>query len=325
MSHIFVSSLRRPPVKITLLTLAGIGLAGWLVFMQPQLLNDYILQHRLLMLATMVLVAIATGLATLIFQTITNNRILSPSVMGFEALFVLIQTAIVFFCTVTQRTQMPPLIQFMVEIVLMLVLTQLLFRKLLLSHRQQGLYLLVLTGIVCGTLFAGMATLLQRLLSPTDFAIVQSRLFARFTVVDPQLLALSAVLIVLTAIVLWRKRYMLDVLALGEGSATLLGLDWTREVYRLLGLTSLLVAVATALIGPLAFFGFLSVTLSYQWMKTSSHRLLMPAVVLIGLMTLCGGQLILQYVLDMAGSLSVVIEFMGGMLFLIVLLKYKTV
>jgi iron complex transport system permease protein len=314
-----------PSIKLSILAALSLILAVLLLGMHPDTLNDYILNRRLLMVVTMVVVSIANGLATLIFQTITNNRILSPSVMGFESLFVLIQTGLVFFCNVEQLTAIPPLLLFLVQVTLMVMLTVSLYRQLLLGKRQQGLYLLVLTGIVCGTLFSGGATLLQRLLSPTDFAIVQSRLFARFTLVEPQLLLISAIVTILVAYWLWRKRHVLDVLALGASSATLLGINWQREVYQLLSITSLLVAIATALIGPLAFFGFLAVTLSYQGMKTHQHQWLMPATILIGLVTLCGGQLILQYGLDMAGSLSVVIEFVGGFLFLVVLLKYKTI
>lgn len=314
-----------PSTKLTLLVMLCLIFASLLVGMHPEAWNSYILNRRILMVATMVVVAIASGLATLIFQTITNNRILSPSVMGFESLFVLIQTGLVFFCNIEQLTNVSPLLLFLVQILLMVTLSVGLYRQLLLGKRQQGLHLLVLTGIVCGTLFSGGATLLQRLLSPTDFAIVQSRLFARFTLVDPQLLLISAIATCLAASWLWQKRHVLDVLALGATTSTLLGLDWTREVYKLLCIISLLVAIATALIGPLAFFGFLAVTLSYQWMKTHHHQWLMPASVLIGLATLCGGQLILQYGLDMAGALSVVIEFIGGFLFLVVLLKYKTI
>lgn len=78
--------------------LAALALAAIVLFMTLNLSGNlrYILVHRGLILATMLLVAFASGVATLLFQTVTNNRILTPSIMGLEALFILIQTATIF-------------------------------------------------------------------------------------------------------------------------------------------------------------------------------------------------------------------------------------
>lgn len=316
-----VSSRRR---LWLLLLLASAAAALLVVGLQPSRLNDYILRHRLVMVSTMAVVAVASALATLVFQTLTNNRILSPSMMGFESLFVLIQTSLMFFLPLVHVAALPPLLLFFLQVALMMTLTTLLYRKILFGRAAQDLYLLVLTGIVCGALFGGGAMLLQRLLSPEDFAILQGRLFARFSLADPDLLMVSALITLLTSVWLWRRRHLLDVLALGRATALLLGVDWSREVYRLLAVISLLVAMATALIGPLSFFGFLAVTLCYQCLPSRYHQVMMPAAVLIGFAILCSGQLILQYLLGMSGSLSVVMELIGGSLFLFTLLARKT-
>lgn len=81
-----------------LLLLSIIALVAMVIFMTINLRGNiqYVLVHRGLILATMVLVAFAAGIATVLFQTVTNNRILTPSVMGLEALFILIQTMLIF-------------------------------------------------------------------------------------------------------------------------------------------------------------------------------------------------------------------------------------
>ncbi|MCU1434805.1 MAG: enterobactin transporter permease, partial [Pseudarthrobacter sp.] len=84
---------------------------------------------------------------------------------------------------------------------------------------------------------------------------------------------------------------------------------------------SLLVAVSTALVGPVTFFGLLVVSLGYQLCRGFNHARLLPIVVLIGAVALVGGQLILERVFGFATALSVVIEFAGGILFLYLLLK----
>ncbi|MFM2476007.1 iron chelate uptake ABC transporter family permease subunit [Celerinatantimonas sp. MCCC 1A17872] len=310
--------------RLMLLMLLGSLSAVGFVFFNPSTLNDFIIHKRMWMLLTMVIVAIASGSATLIFQTLTNNRILSPSVMGFESLFVLVQSALVFFFSINQRLAATEMTKFALEVILMVALTLILYYRLLFKRKHNGLYLLVLTGIVCGALFQGLATLLQRLLSPSDFAIVQSQMFARFSMAAPRLVIVSTVVTALCLGWLWRQRHILNLLSLGRQQTILLGENWRNKVFLLLSVTSLLVAIATALIGPLAFFGFLSATLSYQFMQTYRHEFLLPAVMGIGLTVLCLSQLILAHLLEMSGSLSVVIEFMGGLVFLYVLLRYKT-
>lgn len=90
-------ALSIPAKRLVLLSL--IALAAIIIFMTINLKGNiqYILVHRGLILATMLLVAFAAGIATILFQTVTNNRILTPSVMGLEALFILIQTMLIFF------------------------------------------------------------------------------------------------------------------------------------------------------------------------------------------------------------------------------------
>ena len=42
----------------------------------------------------MLLVGYAIAVSTVLFQTITDNRILTPSIMGFDSLYRLIQTSL---------------------------------------------------------------------------------------------------------------------------------------------------------------------------------------------------------------------------------------
>lgn len=144
-----------------LLALAFIGL-----FMTVNLHGNvrYILLHRAQILATLLLVAFAGGVATLLFQTVTHNRILTPSVMGLEALFILLQTATLFFVNVQGLSVLGAGGKFAVE-TLLLGFSWLLFRWLL-GGVGINLHRVLLVGLVCGTLFRSLATLMQRLLSP---------------------------------------------------------------------------------------------------------------------------------------------------------------
>nr|WP_211324615.1 iron chelate uptake ABC transporter family permease subunit [Orbus hercynius] len=280
----------------------------------------YILVRRGYILFTMVIVAFAASIATVLFQSVTHNRILTPSLMGFEALFILIQTIIVFFYNETSSYWLFSIIKFMGESCLLVAFSVLLYRWLFASVNF-NINLVLMIGIVLGTLFRSASTLLQRLLDPNEFSILQSRMFATFTKATPELIWFSAVIIFLFGFVLWRKRYVFDVLALGRAQAINLGIDYRRMVTTTLLLISILVAVSTALVGPLTFLGLMVANLAYLMAGSSQHRYLLPTAFLLAVIALVGGQLILEYGLNMAGSLSVVLEFIGGIFFIYLVLK----
>ena len=57
---------------------------------------DFVLNLRLTKLAALLMVAYAVGVSTQLFQTLTNNPILTPSILGFDSLYVFLQTLLVF-------------------------------------------------------------------------------------------------------------------------------------------------------------------------------------------------------------------------------------
>ncbi|MBJ7220551.1 MULTISPECIES: iron chelate uptake ABC transporter family permease subunit [unclassified Brenneria] len=309
-----------------LLLLGALSLAAMAIFMTVNLGSNlrYILTHRGWMLATMLLVAFAASVSTVLFQTVTNNRILTPSIMGFEALFILIQTALIFIFGTQGIPGLGIQGKFITEALLLVMFSAVLYRWLF-TGNGNNLHLILLVGIICGTLFRSVANLMQRLLSPSEFAILQGRIFATFTRAAPELIGLSAAISVIIAVVIWRMRFRFDVLALGRNTAINLGLDYKRSVTVILLLVSVLVAISTALVGPLTFLGFMVANLAYMIIGTRQHRFLLPAAFLLGIISLVGGQLLLEHLLGMSGSLSVVIEFIGGSLFILLLLKKVSV
>lgn len=305
-----------------LLLLAGLLLALMTLFMTLDLHGNiaYILRHRGQILATMMLVGFAAGISTLLFQTLTRNRILTPSVMGLESLFVLMQTLLIFALDVGGLNMLGSVGRFVAESTLLVLFATLLYRWLL-GGAGLDLHRVLLIGLVCGTLFRSVSGLMQRLMEPGEFAVLQSRIFATFTRADSDVLLISSLVIALVTLLVWRLRHRLDVMALGPDSAIALGIAWQRHVTGLLLLISLLVAVSTALVGPMMFLGLLIVNLAYPLISSWRHGYLLPGCVLIGMITLVGGQLILERLLNMAGTLSVVIEFSGGALFIWLLLR----
>lgn len=280
----------------------------------------FTLRYRGARLAAMVLVAYAIGVSTVLFHSITHNRILTPAIMGFDALYLLIQTGLAFAFGMTAVLAFNPTLKFVGETAAMVLLAWLLFRSLF-SGAVRSLHLMLLVGVVLGVLFRALTGLMLRLIDPNQFGTLQDRFFASFNLMATHLLWSAAAVLALTSLFLWRIRRSFDVIALGRDLAISLGVDYPRRVMQILFCIAVLVSVSTALVGPVTFLGLLVANLAYLLLGDMRHRYTLPAAVLLGTIALVGGQLILEHGLGYNSALSMVIEFVGGMAFLVLLLR----
>lgn len=305
-----------------LLLLAAIAVAVTIVFMTINARGawGFVLPFRAGKLAALVLVGTAIAVSTVLFQTVTNNRILTPAIMGFDSLYVLISTTLVFFFGATRLTTLDPQLKFALDVVLMVVFAGLLFRWLF-TGATRSIHLLVLVGIVFGVLFRSLNAFMQRMIDPNEFDVLADLLFASFNSVDQTLLLVSALAMVGVGIAAWPLRNTLDVLALGREHALNLGVDHKRAVTRILVLVTILVSVSTALVGPVTFLGLIVANLAYFLIGSARHRFVVPGAILLAIITLVGGQVILERVFLLNTSLSVVIEFVGGIVFIVLLVR----
>ena len=86
--------------NLLLLLLLLASLSGLLYLMPMDYpLPGFIMKLRLQKLLAYLLVAIAGSLATISFQAITENRFLTPSILGMESLYVFMQTIYLFFAS----------------------------------------------------------------------------------------------------------------------------------------------------------------------------------------------------------------------------------
>ncbi len=281
---------------------------------------DFVLPFRGTKVAAMMLVAYAIAVSTVLFQTITNNRILTPSIMGFDALYILIQTALVFVLGAQQVSALSPHLRFALEVVLMMGFTGVLYRWLFGAERR-SLHLLVLVGIIFGVLFRNFASFMQRLIDPNEFAVLQDMLFASFNSFDRDLLLISALMILAASLVMWRISHTFDVLALGRENAINLGVNYPRVVTIILAIITIFVSVSTALVGPVTFFGLLVANLAYQMIGTHRHVWILPYAVGLAVIFLIGGQMIVERLFSFNTSLSIIVEFVGGIMFIVLLLR----
>lgn len=267
-----------------------------------------------------VLVAFCQALATVAFQTVTNNRVITPSIMGFESLYRVIQTAAVFFLGIAGATLVQGVWQFVAQVVLMVCFAAVLYGRLL-SGTYGNLQLMLLIGIVLGGGLGALATFMQRMLTPTEFDVLTARLIGSIANADADYLALSIPVAAVAGGALWAGSRRLNVLALGREAALNLGVNHRRETITVLLLVSVLMAVSTSLVGPMTFFGFLVAMLAYQLADTHDHRHVFPVAWLTGIVVLGGAHFVLKNVFYAAGSVGVIIEIVGGTFFLVHILR----
>ncbi|BAW92403.1 ABC transporter component [Actinomyces sp. Chiba101] len=304
--------------------LAATCVVGLVLYGNPAVVGSRgfwrIVDRRMDAVIAMAVVALCQAMATVSFQTVTGNRILTPSILGFESLYRAIHTTTIFLFGVAGLNAARTTSMFLLQLALMIGLSLLLYSWLLLGS-VKGLYPMLLVGIIIGAGLGSLSTFMQRLLTPSEFDVLTARLFGSVNNADPDYYPVAIPLILGAAIVLYALSKRLNVLSLGRDTTTSLGVGHARISLTVLVLISVLMATSTALVGPMTFLGFLVATLAYQLSPTYDHRYVFPMAVSLAMLTLCGAYFLMRNVFSAQGVVSIIIEFVGGALFLIVLLR----
>jgi len=306
--------------KIGVLALVAIVLIAIFMLIDAGGNWDYVLPRRFKKILAIILTGSVIAISTVIFQTITNNRILTPSIIGLDSLYMFIQTFVIFFLGSASKSVMDKNLNFVISVCLMVLFAALLY-KVLFKREGRNIYFLLLIGLIFGTLFNSLSSFLQVLIDPNEFMIVQDRMFASFNNVNTDLLVISSGLVIAISFYLRTFLKYLDVLSLGRDDAINLGVDYDYVVKRLLIVIAILVSIATALVGPITFLGLLVANVAYQFMKTYRHSYLLVGGSLISVIALVGGLLIVERVFTFSTTISVIVNFIGGVYFIYLLLK----
>lgn len=307
---------------LIVLAIAGAGLT--LAYDNPMPVGSEgfwtIAQLRVKTLVVIAIVTAAQSIATVSFQTVTHNRILTPGIMGFESLYRLIQTAAVFFLGAAGITFVTGLTQFLAQIALMVGFAALLYGWLF-GGKRGNLQVTLLIGIVIGGGLGALATFLQRLLTPSEFDLLTARLIGSVAQARDEYIVPSIIIVALAGGALWWHSRQLNVLSLGKDAAVNLGINHRRQTLYVLVLTAVLMAVSTALIGPMTFLGFLVAMIAYQLADTYDHRYIFPMAWLVGFVLMTSAHFVLRHLFYAQGSVGIIIELVGGAFFLFYILR----
>lgn len=307
--------MRRHKVLIILIVLVVVSSFLFLMYGLNPNSYQYALSLRVPKLIAIALTGSGIALSSVIFQTVTNNRILTPSVLGLDSLYNLFQTLIVFVFGSLNIALAGSNINFLFSAALMIIFSLFLF-KMMFKREGTNLFFLLMVGMVFGTLFSSLSSFMQMVMDPNEFLIVQNKMFASFNNVQSSLLMISIIIVSVAIGCICKDFKKLDVMSLGKEQAVNLGINYDYMVKKILIIVSILVSVSTALVGPITFLGILVTNLAYQLVKDYRHSVIVPTAILLSLAALIGGQFLVERVFHFSTTVGVIINFIGGLYFI---------
>ena len=163
---VLLAAARRRRIVMMLLAVCAVTacLLYQFVFVNPRFF-DYAMSLRLPRLAGIVTAAVAVAGASLVFQTVIRNNIVTPCLLGMNSLYALIHTVVAFVFGATSAVATDPVSQFAVDLALMGVMGLLIYGVLFEKTGGNVLYILLI-GTVLTTFFSSIQASLVRMMDP---------------------------------------------------------------------------------------------------------------------------------------------------------------
>ncbi|WP_445115288.1 iron chelate uptake ABC transporter family permease subunit [Acinetobacter sp. WZC-1] len=308
--------------KLWIVSLLVLGLAVLFVFLNSGLDFDYVIPKRLVRLATIILGGICVAVSSIVFQTIVGNRILTPSIMGYEAIYLLWQVLLLFFLGTHGLTLLGLNGNFFISIILMLLYSWVI-HKWLLPFGRNDVFLLLLLGLVLTMVVGTITQFIQLKISPGEFSVFQGFSYASFNRSQPATLFYASLAV---AMVLWLARKtlpVLDVLVLGREQTISLGINHHRYVSFYLAMIAILVAVSTSLIGPTAFMGVFIANIAYALAGNYKHQLTLPLGCAVTIAIFIIAQILVEHVFNYKTTVSILVNLVCGIYFLTLMVRTR--
>ena len=315
---------RKNIIKLIVIALIAIIIVAAFLFIGVKFQNHKLLRYamklRIPKVIAMIITAFAIGAATIIFQSVINNTIVTPCLLGMNALYTLIHTSVVFVLGSGSILFTNDNLSFLVDLVLMGIIATVVYSWLFKMTGHNVLYVL-LVGTVLTSFFSSIQSTLTRVMDPNEYDTLLTSLVASFSNINSEIIIFSVIILALIGVIFRKELALLDVITLGKEQAINLGVDYDRCIRRLLLAVTLCIAVATAMVGPISFLGLIIANISRQLLKTYRHTQLIAGAALMGVIALIGGQFIVERVFVYSIPISVFITVAGGIYFLYLILK----
>lgn len=315
---------RKNIIKLIVIALIAIIIVAAFLFIGVKFHNYKLLRYamklRIPKVLAMIITALAIGAATIIFQSVINNTIVTPCLLGMNALYTFIHTSVVFVLGSGSILFTNDNLSFLVDLVLMGIIATVVYSWLFKMTGHNVLYVL-LVGTVLTSFFSSIQSTLTRVMDPNEYDTLLTSLVASFSNINSGIIIFSVIILALIVVIFRKELALIDVITLGKEQAINLGVNYDRCIRRLLLAVTLCIAVATAMVGPISFLGLIIANISRQLLKTYRHTQLIAGAALMGVIALIGGQFIVERVFVYSIPISVFITVAGGIYFLYLILK----
>jgi iron complex transport system permease protein len=299
-----------------------VALAMTFLFFRSGLDFDYVIPKRLTRLAAMLIGGVCIAWSSISFQTITGNRILTPAIMGYEAVYLLLQALLILVLGTQSLVVLGTNGNFFLSVLLMLAYSWAMHRWLF-RDGKSNVYFLLLQGLVLTMVIGTFTQFVQLRISPGEFSVLLGFSQASFNRVEPQQLLYSGLLVAAVCLTALKTLPTLDVLSLGRDQAISLGVDYRRTVRLHLALIAALVAVSTSLLGPTAFMGIFVANITYALVRSVRHRVTLPMGCAIATGIFILAQLVVEHVFNYRTTVGILVNLVCGVYFLTLMVRTR--
>ena len=185
--------------KLVLLTFLVIGVCGAYLLInaypeKPKLFR-YILSLRIPTLIAMLISAFSIGSASIIFQSIINNRIVTPCLLGMNSMYTLVHTVVVFAAGSGSVLATNANLSFGVDLLVMSLSATFIYSFIFKKTGNHVLYVLLI-GTVLSSFFGSIQSTMIRVMDPNEYDALLTTLVADFNNVNGEVIVFSLVLLV---------------------------------------------------------------------------------------------------------------------------------
>ena len=252
--------------------------------------NFIIWEFRLPKALTAILVGAGLSVAGLMMQTLFRNPLAGPYVLGISSgasLGVAIFVMLLGFGSISMIGSSLGNVGLVGASILGSVLVMLLV--IVVSLRVRDSVSVLIIGIMFGSITGAIVSVLQYFSDPDSVHSFLVWTFGSISGVTWKQFWFFSPLVIIGLIISFGLHKPLNAWLLGENYARGIGMNVKRSRLFLIILTSIIAGALTAFTGPIAFIGVAVPHIARSLLKTSEHKILIPAVMGIGsiLMLVC--------------------------------------
>ena len=287
--------------------------------------TNIVLKFRLPKTLTAMLAGMALGVSGLLMQTYFRNPLAEPFVLGVSS-GASLGVALVVLSTAGGGSAMLAGLGLAGDLLLSaaagLGAAVTMSLVLLVALRVRSSLTLLIMGLMFGYLVSAIVSLLLYFARPERIQAYINWTFGSFSGVTAAQLPILAGIVMAGLLMAATMVKPLNALLLGEDYARSMGMNLHRTRLGIVLATALLVSAVTAFCGPIAFIGIAVPHLCRGILRSSNHRLLLPATCLVGAIVAIGASIIAEMPgHNLVLPLNVITALLGAPVVMLVILR----